>query len=68
LIFPSGPPKYPLDLTSSNQQLLKILQNNKTSPPSVVDSQPKTQQSGREKTKYKHTVSNPNYSTGFGWK
>jgi hypothetical protein len=32
LIFPSGPPKYPLDPTSSNQQLLKILQNNKTSP------------------------------------
>jgi hypothetical protein len=33
-----------------------------------VDSQPKTQRSGREKTKYKHTVSNPNYSTGLGWK
>jgi hypothetical protein len=33
-----------------------------------VDSQPKTQRSGREKTKYKHIVSNPNYSTGLGWK
>jgi hypothetical protein len=33
-----------------------------------VDSQPKTQRSGRGKTKYKHTVSNPNYSTGLGWK
>jgi hypothetical protein len=33
-----------------------------------VDSQPKTQQSGWEKTKYKHTVSNPNYSTRLGWK
>jgi hypothetical protein len=33
-----------------------------------VDSQPKTQRSGWEKTKCKHTVSNPNYSTGRGWK
>jgi hypothetical protein len=33
-----------------------------------VDSQPKTQRSGRGKTKYKYTVSNPNYSTGLGWK
>jgi hypothetical protein len=33
-----------------------------------VDSPPKTQRSGREKTKCKHTVSNPNYSTGLGWK
>jgi hypothetical protein len=33
-----------------------------------VDSQPKTQRSSREKTKYKHTVSNPNYSTELGWK
>jgi hypothetical protein len=33
-----------------------------------VDSQPKTQRSGREKTKCKHTVSNPNYSTRLGWK
>jgi hypothetical protein len=33
-----------------------------------MDSQPKTQRSGREKTKCKHTVSNPNYSTGLGWK
>jgi hypothetical protein len=33
-----------------------------------VDSQQKTQRSGREKTKCKHTVSNPNYSTGIGWK
>jgi hypothetical protein len=35
---------------------------------SVVDFQPKTQRSGRENTKCKHTVSNPNYSTGIGWK
>jgi hypothetical protein len=33
-----------------------------------VDSQPETQRSSQEKTKYKHTVSNPNYSTGLGWK
>jgi hypothetical protein len=33
-----------------------------------MDSQPKTQRSSREKTKCKHTVSNPNYSTGLGWK
>jgi ribosomal protein S14 len=33
-----------------------------------VDSQPKPQRSGREKTKCKDTVSNPNYLTGFGWK
>jgi hypothetical protein len=33
-----------------------------------VDSQPKTQRSSREKTKCKHTVSNPNYSTELGWK
>jgi hypothetical protein len=51
-----GPPKYPLDPTSSNQQLLKILQNNKTSPPSVIDSQPKTQRSGPEK---KRSINTP---------
>jgi hypothetical protein len=33
-----------------------------------VDSQPKTQRSSREKTKCKHIVSNPNYSTGLDWK
>jgi hypothetical protein len=33
-----------------------------------VDSQQKTQRSSREKTKCKHTVSNPNYSTRLGWK
>jgi hypothetical protein len=46
----------------------KSYKTTKPPPLSVVDSQPKTQRSSREKTKCKHTVSNPNYSTGLGWK
>jgi hypothetical protein len=66
-IYPFGSPqKSPLSNIFKPTTSKKPAKQKNLPPPSVMDSQPKTQRCGRGKTKCEHTISTPNYSTGIG--
>ena len=62
------PLRIPLAQHLQTNNFKKTCKTKRPPLPSVMDSQPKTQRSGREKTKCEYTISTPNYSNGIGWK